>query len=85
MAIFKFCFAQRLIKLSTPDVKVVGRGGSVEADGTGKFYTHYTYYYIILYYIIIYYYYIVPTICLLIGYEPTANFGNQGNVQIADN
>ena len=40
---------------------------------------------IILYYIIIYYNYIVPTICLLIGYEPTANFGNQGNVQIADN
>ena len=39
---------------------------------------------IILYYIIIYYYYIVP-ICLLIVYEPTANFGNQGNVQITDN
>lgn len=53
LAIFKFCLAQRLIKLSTPDVKVVGRGGSVEADGTGIFYTHYTYfYYIILLYII---------------------------------
>ena len=52
LAIFKFCFAQRLIQLPTPDVKVVGRGGSVEADGTGILYTHYTYYY----YIILYYY-----------------------------
>ena len=41
----EFCFVQRLIKLPTPDVQVVGKGGSVEADGTGIFYTHYTYYY----------------------------------------
>ena len=27
--------------------------------------------------------YIVLTICLLIGYEPTANFGNQHNLQIS--
>ena len=41
----EFCFVQRLIKLPTPDVQVVGKGASVEADGTGIFYTHYTYYY----------------------------------------
>ena len=41
----EFCFVQRLIKLPTPDVQVVGKGGSVEPDGTGIFYTHYTYYY----------------------------------------
>ena len=29
--------------MSTPDVKVIGSGGSVEADSVGIFYTHYTY------------------------------------------
>ena len=41
LARFCFCFVQYL--MSTPDVKVIGGGGSVEADSVGIFYTHYTY------------------------------------------
>ena len=42
LARFCFCFVQYL--MSTPDVKVIGGGGSVEAaDSLGIFYTHYTY------------------------------------------
>ena len=34
------------MELTRPAVKVIGRGGSVEADN-GKFYTHYTFKYMV--------------------------------------
>ena len=39
-------YLQHLMELTRPAVKVIGRGGSVEADN-GKFYTHYTFKYMV--------------------------------------